>query len=339
MEGITIVYPPAIDYKFMYQRPQQMMKVLAELGANVLFINPETFFRQDKDIELPFPSLPNFKVLKKNVDLSPFLKGKVVLWCAVNQGKEINRLKPDLTIYDSCDLPSDEFSVWKDLIPEMEEKSDIIFATSQPIYKFHRRKGKDVLLLPNGADYDHFKVAEAPMGDRPKDLPVTEGKPLIGYYGAIYSWLDVEVIKKIASWYPVVLIGSKTIDIHHPNVTILDMKFYEDLPQYLSWFDVAIIPFKMTQMIKATHPIKFFEYLSAGKPVVSAPLPELEKYKHLCFFADENNVLQRIQAAIETNSPEKIHERQKAARENSWLDRGKEALQIIKYKLCENTVY
>ncbi|CAM3895341.1 glycosyltransferase [Mesobacillus zeae] len=336
-ETITIIYPPAIDYKFMHQRPQQMMKVLAVLGANVLFINPETFFKQDKPIELPFPSLPNFKVVKKDVDISPFLVGKVVLWCAVNQGKEINRLKPDLTIFDSCDLPSDEFAVWKDLIPEMEKKCDIIFATSKSIYQSHKKKRKDVWLLPNGADFDHFRVASTPIGDRPKDLPVTKGKPLIGYYGAIYSWLDVEVIKKIASRYPVVLIGSKIIEINHPNIKVLDMKFYEDLPQYLSWFDLAIIPFKMTKMIKATNPIKFFEYLSAGKPVVSAPLPELEIYKHLCFFADENTVLEKIQDAIDTNTLEKVSERQKAASENSWLDRGKEALRIIKQKLNEKT--
>ncbi|WP_059172377.1 glycosyltransferase [Bacillus sp. FJAT-27445] len=329
-EKITVIYPPAIDYKFMHQRPQQMMKVLAVLGANVLFINPETFFKQEKQIEQPFPSLPNFKVVKKDVNLKPLISGKVVLWCAVNQGKEIDRFKPDLAVFDSCDLPSDEFAVWKDFIPEMEKKCDIIFATSMPIYKDHKNNGRDVFLLPNGADFEHFKQASTPIGERPRDLPDTKGRPLIGYYGAIYSWLDVKMIEKIATHYPVVLIGSKTVEITHPNITVLDMKFYEDLPQYLSWFDVAIIPFKMTDMIKATNPIKFFEYLSAGKPVVSTPLPELAIYSNLCYFANERNVLDQIQTAISSNTAEKISERQQTANKNSWICRGKEALKVIK---------
>ncbi|WP_053365011.1 glycosyltransferase [Bacillus sp. FJAT-27245] len=333
MKEITVIYPPAIDYKFMHQRPQQMMKVLAVLGANVLFINPETFFEQEKPIEQPFPFLPNFKVVKKDVNLTPLITGRVVLWCAVNQGREIDRFKPDLAIFDSCDLPSDEFAVWKDLIPEMERKCDIIFATSMPIYKEHKQNGRNVFLLPNGADFEHFKQASTPIGERPKDLPETKGSPLVGYYGAIYSWLDVKMIEKIATHYPVVLIGSKTLEIKHPNITVLDMKFYEDLPQYLSWFDVAIIPFKMTDMIKATNPIKFFEYLSAGKPVVSAPLPELSVYGNVCYFADEENVLGQIESALTSNTKEKILKRQKTAKDNSWLRRGEDAMRIIQNHL------
>ncbi|WP_409273457.1 hypothetical protein V1499_02260 [Neobacillus sp. SCS-31] len=332
-EKITVIYPPAIDYKFMHQRPQQMMKVLAVLGANVLFINPETFFPQEKPIEQPYPSLPNFKVVKKDVNLKPLISGKVVLWCAVNQGAEIDRFKPDLAIFDSCDLPSDEFAVWKPHIPDMERKCDIIFATSMPIYNEHKKNGRNVFLLPNGADFDHFKRASAPIGKRPNDLPDTKGSPLIGYYGAIYSWLDVKMVEKIASHYPVVLIGSKILEIEHPNITVLDMKFYEELPQYLSWFDVAIIPFKMTDMIKATNPIKFFEYLSAGKPVVSSPLPELSAYGNVCYFANEKNVVNQIETALTSNTTEKIMERQKTAKENSWLRRGEQALKVIKEHL------
>ncbi|WP_316570814.1 hypothetical protein [Neobacillus sp. YIM B06451] len=330
---ITIIYPPAIDYKFMHQRPQQMMKAMAELGVNVLFLNPETFFDQDKPVEVPFSHLPNFRVVKKDVDISPFIEGKKVLWCAVNQAKQIDLHKPDLAIFDSCDLPSDEFSVWKSYIPEMEEKCDIIFATSPPIYNEHKANGKNVYLLPNGADFEHFKKASSPIGDRPKDLPSTKGLPLIGYYGAIYSWLDVEIIEKIANRYPVVLIGSQNIQIKHRNVTMLDMKFYEELPHYLSWFDVAIIPFKMTDMIKATNPIKFYEYISAGKPVVSAPLPELSKYKHLCYFAEKKNVIAKIEEAFMENTVEKIHERQKEAMKHDWVSRAEEALKIIQKAL------
>ncbi|OCA83006.1 hypothetical protein A8F94_17830 [Bacillus sp. FJAT-27225] len=328
-ETITIIYPPAIDYKFMHQRPQQMMKALAELGANILFINPQTFFDQKEPIETPFPHLPNFKVIKTDVDIEPFIKGKVVLWCAVNQEKAIEQYKHDLAILDSCDLPSDEFSVWNKLIPIMEEKCDLIFATAPPIFNEHKKNGRNVYLIPNGADFDHFKSASSPIGKRPADLPVTNGLPLIGYYGAVYSWLDLELIDTIASHYPVVLIGAQTIKITNPKVSALEMRFYEDLPHYLSWFDVAIIPFKMTEMIKATNPIKFYEYISAGKPVVSVPLPELKNFRDICTFATNENVLGKIEEALLTNTAEKVNKRRIVAQQHSWKSRAMVALNII----------
>jgi glycosyltransferase involved in cell wall biosynthesis len=187
------------------------------------------------------------------------------------------------------------------------------------------------VLLPNGADYGHFQKAAARLL-RPHDLPDTDGKPLIGYYGAIYTWLDVEMVYAIADKFPVVLIGSNRLynrPIEHPNVTVLGMKPYSELPAYLSWFDVAVIPFLLTEMIAGCDPVKFYEYISAGKPVVASRMVELGKFRNIVYFADADDAPDMVARALTENHELKRRLRQRYAFKNSWLSRAKLALAHI----------
>jgi glycosyltransferase involved in cell wall biosynthesis len=334
---ITIVYPPAIDYFFMHQRPQQMMKALAEVGANVIFINPADLFDQDDKVYYPFPHLPNFLVLHRSIDFRNYVKGKVVFWCAVNQSSFIQSYSHDLAVFDSCDLPSDEFSAWKELIPVMEKNTQITFASSFAIYHEHIMRGIETVMLPNGSDYEHFKHASTNLM-RPDDMPDTKGAPLIGYYGAIYTWMDLELVYAIADKYPVVLIGSNklyNLSVSHHNITMLDMKPYQQLPNYLSWFDVAIIPFKLSHMIKGCDPVKFYEYIAAGKPVVASEMQELKKFSSYIYFANKSNISEMVNKALSENNSAKVRSRQRVALKNSWRNRANTALAAITNRLLE----
>jgi len=338
-KDITIVYPPAIDYKFMYQRPHQMMKAFAQIGCNVVFINPANIYRQDVAIETPFKHLPNFRVVRRGVDPAAFglLKGKVVLWCAVNQADYIRRHKHDLAVFDSCDLASDEFSVWKPVVPVMESLTQITFATAQAIYDEHKSRGVNVYLLPNGADYEHFKGATNRLLPLPPEIPPKwAGGKIVGYYGALAGWLDVGLVYEIAKKYRVVMVGSNQLfnrKISHPNVIVVPMKPYVELPRYLSWFDVAIIPFKLTNLIHATDPVKFYEYISAGKPVAASEMNELKRHGEHVYFMDRYNCREVIERAIAENNEEKITARKRHAFRNSWISRAEEAIEIIKFHL------
>jgi glycosyltransferase involved in cell wall biosynthesis len=338
---ITIIYPPAIDYQFMYQRPQQMMKAMAQAGANVIFINPADLFPQDIPVYNPFPELSNFTVIHRSVDFRPLVKGKLVFWCAVNQGWFIDCYDHDLAVFDSCDLAADEFSAWRELVPVMERKTRLTFASSAAIYQEHAARGVPTVLLPNGADYDHFRSAASRL-PRPHDLPDTGGKPLVGYYGAISTWLDTDMVYAIADKFPVVLIGSNQLynrHIDHPNVTLLDMKPYKELPDYLSWFDVAIIPFLLTEMIAGCDPVKFYEYISAGKPVVASGMEELKKFRNIVYFADAVNAPDMVARALTENHELKVKLRQRYAFKNSWLSRAKLALAHIMIMLERKHVF
>jgi glycosyltransferase involved in cell wall biosynthesis len=315
----------------MHQRPQQIMKAFAQAGANVLFINPADLFAQEQLVYHPFPELPNFTVLHRSVDFRKYVKGKLVIWSAVNQGWFIDCYKHDLAVFDSCDLPLDEFSAWRRLVPIMEKKTKLTFASSNAIYYDHISRGIRTVLLPNGADYDHFRISINRL-NRPFDLPDTGGQPLIGYYGAITTWMDLEMVYSIADSFPVVLIGSNKLynrDIRHPNITKLDMKSYQELPYYLSWFDVALIPFLLTDMISGCDPVKFYEYISAGKPVVASEIKELKKFPNIVYFANAANAKDMVARAITENHELKAKWRQRFAYKNSWLNRAKVAMSNI----------
>ena len=140
-------------------------------------------------------------------------------------------------------------------------------------------------LIRHGVDWAHFAPAALsppPEGDgRPQDLADVQG-PVVGFWGLIHDWVDVESIAGLARALPhvtVVLIGNARTDVSvlqaQPNVRMLGQKPYTALPDYARVFDVALVPFRVNELTRAVNPIKLREYLSAGVPVVATGLPEV----------------------------------------------------------------
>jgi len=106
------------------------------------------------------------------------------------------------------------------------------------------------------------------------------------------------------------------------NVHLLGELPYSVLPSYLHQFDVACIPFHLNPLTHATNPVKFFEYLSAGKPVVSVPLPELEPHRNYFYpVRSGQDLITQVELAMTEQSTEKIQTRIDFARENTWEHR------------------
>jgi glycosyltransferase involved in cell wall biosynthesis len=163
------------------------------------------------------------------------------------------------------------------------------------------------------------------------ELDFLGDKPIIGYFGAISDWFDVDLIAycaRIRPKYNFVLIGSTfgadTNKIEYlENVFLLGERAYQSLPGYLAYFDVCLIPFKLIPLTMATNPVKFYEYLSSGKPVVSVRLPELIEYADCCYLADnaEEFVAQIDEAYQSKDDLELKNMRLELARNNSWDSR------------------
>ncbi|MEI8313783.1 MAG: glycosyltransferase, partial [Verrucomicrobiota bacterium] len=107
-----------------------------------------------------------------------------------------------------------------------------------------------------------------------------------------------------------------------PNVHLFGLQPYERMPRYLYHFDVCIIPFKLNEVTRATDPVKFYEYVSSGKPVVSVNLPELEQYRdYLYLAATKEEFALNLDAALQERDPGLVERRKELARQNSWNQR------------------
>ena len=105
----------------------------------------------------------------------------------------------------------------------------------------------------------------------------------MGFFGLIRDWVDLDLLADVARRRPdwhLVLIGDSTIELALyqglANMHFLGRKPYADLPAYCKEFDAGLVPFKINELTKAVNPIKLREYLAAGLPVVSTPLPEVK---------------------------------------------------------------
>jgi glycosyltransferase involved in cell wall biosynthesis len=137
------------------------------------------------------------------------------------------------------------------------------------------------MLIPNGVDTKLFRAVLA--GDvKPNPIYDNKTRPVVGFYGSIASWVDIDLIVTAARVFPDIdfIVIGPDYNLQFPNLGVPNIKRigfvpYEDIPGYLAGFDIAMIPFKNTPMTKAVSPLKAFEYLAAGRPVVTTLLPEL----------------------------------------------------------------
>ncbi len=331
----TIVYPPTIDFNWLYQRPQQILKEIAAQGFNVIFYNNDYYFKQKKDIEELYP---NFFLCKPQISLNRLNIDKpIILWISypphVNQ---IGRYGEDIVIFDAIDEASGEFISWAKDLDRITRKADIIFTTAEKLYNYHSKKHKDVYMCPNGTDFAHFNKARKMFSQRPKDLP-TNDRPIIGYYGAIAPWIDWNIIRYISQRnrdFNFVMIGPLygrfKGKIDAKNIYYLGRKEYDELPRYLQYFDICIIPFKVTPMIESCNPIKMYEYLSAGKGIVTTNMPETSKINEIYIGKSKEEFNQKIhEALLDKNNIKKINTRIEIAKNNSWVHRAITVKNII----------
>ena len=141
------------------------------------------------------------------------------------------------------------------------------------------------------------------------------GRPRIGFFGIIREWFDAGLLRYAALQRPqfeFCLIGGYSEDVFEQlkdlrNVHFLGHKDYSVLPRYLHHFDVTIIPFKVTELIRSTNPIKVYEYLAGGKSVVATDIPELEGMPYVYLSKTPEEFVRNIDLAIKaTTDPREI---------------------------------
>lgn len=351
-----VIVFPIIDWHFRFQRPQQIASQFAQNGHRVFYLRTSFVDAEEPIIgswrhnvlDVQLPGRRNLNLYRDQMDqttLERLLKAfdklrsnhhvveaiclvQLPFWKSVAVSlKERFGWK---IVYDCMDkhegFSTNDPQMLADEI-ELGQKSDMIVTTSKQLYEEWKQHKALTILIPNAADFDHFYKAPEQIPSELKQV----SKPILGYYGAISEWFDVDLIHSLASTrldWNFVLIGSTfgapniSVLASLPNVHLLGEKPYDALPAYLHHFDVCLIPFKRDILTEATNPVKFYEYLSAGKLIVATELPEFVPYKEYVYLATTREQwLAAIELALHESDPAIEKARVELARQNRWEER------------------
>lgn len=215
--------------------------------------------------------------------------------------------------------------IGEELLAEEESlvrNADLVTVTADLLREKWADTSSNCQLLRNGVDFEFFE-----RNCVPNALLSELARPVIGFYGALAEWVDLPLIADIAKRRPdwnLVLIGDVFVDDLAgldglPNVHLLGRKPYEQMPLYLYRFDVCLIPFRLYNVTHAVDPVKFYEFISAGKPVVSTPLQEMKIYEDFVYFAsDAESFVGQIERALDETDVVLADSRVALARANDW---------------------
>lgn len=206
----------------------------------------------------------------------------------------IRYLKPSKVVYYCVDEWSAFTFLDAKLMANMEadliRQSDLVITSAEQLYKSKQSLHSKTYLVPHGVDSEHFGKATFSETTVPKEVAHLTG-PVIGFWGLIHEWIDIELIAEVAAQRPqwsFVLIGKIGVDCSVlkalRNVHLLGVRSYDTLPAFAKGFTVGIMPFKINRLTDNVNPIKLREYLASGLPVVSTPLPEAKLYQHVVKF-------------------------------------------------------
>lgn len=316
-----IVYPEAI----MWEPVQRIHHFLRKLGGSGYIC----FFCEynDKETYIVKEMYPNVYLINKEENLLPLLKNREVIFYITyflqyNYAKMIDNRIIWLDIVDRLDFFSSYNSYSKKVWKEIIKKADIITYTARN-FKRYLKKRPDSILLPNAANEEDFIISKKIIPEDMEEI-VAIKKPIIGYFGAIEEWFDIEIIKKISETnkYEIVLIGcnncSQLGQIEH--VHLLGPKPFKELKNYACHFSVAIIPFVVNDLTNDVSPVKFFEYMALGLPVISSKMYEMTFYdsKVLKLIDSPDDVEKVINELLLLNKKELKQETKRILEENTW---------------------
>jgi glycosyltransferase involved in cell wall biosynthesis len=239
-------------------------------------------------------------------------------------------LGEDRLIYHCVDDYASFSGVPARALAEMEDqllrRADLVIASSTSLYESKVRKNSRTVLVRHGVTYEHFRRAL----DRDTVIPEEVARlprPILGFCGHVAAdWVDFNLLRHVAESFPggsVVLVGQIDADVSDlrklPNVHFIGRKLYETVPAYCKGFDVALIPFRISDLTLSCNPLKSREYLAAGLPVVSTPIPEVEALG-LCRIApDAPAFVRQIEAALAEPGP--LRSRSEAMSDQGWETR------------------
>jgi len=345
-----------IDWAARFQRPQQLMSQFASNGYRVFYIVPSRLPEQGQLYRLTSVA-PNIVEVALQRDAQEAYYKKIVtpenhqaLLRALAALIADMQIRTALSVvhiaywspvalslravhgwcihYDCMDDWDGFPNIGEQLLSEEKKliaQADLVTVSAALLYQKWCAHNQRCVLVRNAVDFAFFR-----QHCFTNDVLSGLAGPVIGYYGALAEWLDYPLLAALADRRPewnFILVGDIFVDDlagleHKPNVQLLGHKPYSYMPLYLDHFDACLIPFSLSNVTHAVDPVKFYEYISAGKPVISTPLAEMRIYKDLLYFATGvDEFIEQIERALVERDPALYKRRVEFARANDWKDR------------------
>ncbi len=220
----------------------------------------------------------------------------------------------------------------------LRDEDVLVVASADNLYRqCARYRKRNLICAPNGVRLEDWTLEDNPPVPEEIQAIVDEGKPIVGYYGSFAAWMNYELIKALSRARPdvnIVMIGydyewgkgafaqSRISEL--PNVHILPAQKYHRLKYFSRFFDAGIVPFREYELTKSVSPLKMFEYMAQGIPVVTSGMDECRKYESCLVADDEQDFVAKVGHALTLkNDPEHRARLRRDAEANTWASRAK----------------
>ena len=359
-----------IRWNFVYQRPQHLMSRFSK--------NHRVFFIEEPVLEDARDGFMEINKVQDNIWIvTPHVLAGQAADESISQQKRLlsrlyydygiknyihwfytpmalsvsNHLQPAMIIYDCMD----ELSNFKFAPADLKQKekelfsvADLVFTGGRNLYEAKKNDHHNIFPFPSSIDKDHFLQARTLTKEPPDQSGLSH--PIFGFYGVIDERFNVELLKEVASrrpgWNfiiigPVVKIDPAVLP-RLKNIHYLGNKKYDQLPAYLSGWDIAMIPFLLNDSTKFISPTKTPEYLAAGIPVISSSIVDvinpyaLNKLVHIADDADEFIIAAEKELA-NTNKKNWLARVDCFLKDNSWDHTWSEMMEHIDTALKNKT--
>lgn len=348
----VVVFDSRVGWNIpLFQRSQHMANELTDDGYLYFYRTSEQFDPHVKTVEklkdrLYLVNMANFALQNAMFDLLKQYKGhKFLSLYSTDVYLDEQYIKEKYIdngfkiIYEYIDELSDEISghlpdfVYDRHKNIIEDKSNIAVGSADKlIEEIEEIRGKEnVAMITNGVQYDHWQYRSDEVPEKLKDI-VSKGNPIIGYFGALAKWFDYELLKKVAKErpnYEIVLIGflydnsfkdSKIDELE--NVHYLGIVDYKELNQYSQYFTISTIPFLLNDITESTSPVKLFEYMAMGHPIVTTDMRECRKYKSVLIGKSHEDFIEKLDFALTLDKKDEYYNYLKEeALANTWREK------------------
>lgn len=311
-----VVYLPTWqEWETMKQRPQYLLEALAAAGHEVWFVDPR--LEEPRSVNERIHLVPSIRETPRS--------GVIIYTHFAPNGTLIERYTDRVVIYDLLDdlaiyepnevgMPSEQ--TVRHHHPKLVQSADVVIASNPVLLERHRSERTDMVLVENGVDVERFD-AEGPVADV---LP--EGE-IVGYHGALAPWFDFDLVGAVAGLRPdldFVLVGPVDPEVRDEarklrrrgNITLIPSQSSEQIADFVRGFTVGVLPFVVDEMTRAVTPLKMYEYLACGVPMVGTPLPACVNEPAVDTASSANDFAAAIDAALSLSPGDRLDLRRRA---------------------------